>query len=300
MDSTDELIKLADLDGPTLKNILQNRSMFQLISAGGSEQFYLYIRGFFHARAKYPYQFRHTLREGSGYCLLYTVDGEGLLTFEDHTQQQLSPHTLCFWPYRETAAMRIIAPHWDHYLIFIDGREAEWFFDRYKKDGSCKITVPSHSKLPEMLTAYEQHPDFYQNSPFHRLCYLTSLLSEIVTLDCRPSDEESIPKYLTAIRQLFDNNYSQYYSLDLLEKEFHINKYKLAKEFTRYFGISPINYLTKRRIEAAKKLLLTTTLKINEISLQTGYENTTHFINSFKKQTGMTPSAYRKDNSNIF
>lgn len=80
----------------------------------------------------------------------------------------------------------------------------------------------------------------------------------------------------------------------MLEKKYGINKYRLAKEFTHYYDIAPISYLSHRRIEAAKRLLLSTNMKIHEIANQVGYENPTHFINIFKKQTGMTPLVYRK------
>ena len=86
----------------------------------------------------------------------------------------------------------------------------------------------------------------------------------------------------------------------MLEKEYNVSKYRIVKDFTRYYKTSPIYYLSKRRIEAAKALLLSTDYKINEIGRMVGYENSTHFINSFKKQTGSTPLHYKKENSNNF
>lgn len=300
MDYTKELIETSGLDIPTLENIEKNRRMFSLVSTCGSSDFYLYMKAFLHVHAKYPYQYRHTSDDNSGYCLLYTVDGEGLLSLDDNTQCHLLPHTLCFWPYRNTSGVRIIASHWEHYMLFFDGPEAQWFFNKYKAAGSLKSSVPSRSKLYDMLISYERAKDFYLESPLRQLCYITSLLSEVLMLDTLSVPEDGIPKYLSDIRQLFDNEYNQYYSLDLLEKDFKINKYKIAKEFTHYYGTSPINYLSIRRIEAAKALLLTTDLKIHEIGRRVGYENTTHFINSFKKQTGVTPLNYKKNHSNIF
>lgn len=274
--------------------------MLNLLGFCGSSDFYLYIKAFLHVHAKYPYQYKHTNDNISGYCLLYTLTGEGLLSLKDGTQYQLSPQTICFWPYKDTAGVRIIASHWEHYILFIEGAEAEWFFNQFSAANSLKASVPSRSKLCDMLLSYEQSSNFYHHSPLHQLCYITSLLAEVVMLNTLSVPEENIPKYLTDIRQLFDNEYSQYYSLDILEKNFGINKYKIAKEFSRCYGTSPMNYLTRRRIEAAKTLLLTTDLKIHEIGRQVGYENATHFINSFKKQTGVTPLNYKKGHSNIF
>lgn len=59
------------------------------------------------------------------------------------------------------------------------------------------------------------------------------------------------------------------------------------------FGSPPVRYLNLRRLEAATHLLLTTDRRIHEISFDVGFENTNHFINLFKRETGTTPQAYR-------
>lgn len=46
-------------------------------------------------------------------------------------------------------------------------------------------------------------------------------------------------------------------------------------------------------MEIAKNLLLSTDKHIHEIASELGYENTNHFINLFKKETGLTPMVYR-------
>ena len=126
------------------------------------------------------------------------------------------------------------------------------------------------------------------------------MLSETLSINVSKQTAANIPKYLTDIKQRFDKHYSEFFSLDMLEKEYNVSKYRIVKDFTRYYKTSPIYYLSKRRIEAAKALLLSTDYKINEIGRMVGYENSTHFINSFKKQTGSTPLHYKKENSNNF
>ena len=50
-----------------------------------------------------------------------------------------------------------------------------------------------------------------------------------------------------------------------------------------------------KRIEEAKKLLLTTNDTIHEIGSKVGIHNTNHFINLFKRETGATPLAFKQD-----
>ena len=46
-------------------------------------------------------------------------------------------------------------------------------------------------------------------------------------------------------------------------------------------------------IEKAKEMLLNTDLTVHEISSKTGFENVNHFINLFKRNTGLTPNVFR-------
>ena len=74
-----------------------------------------------------------------------------------------------------------------------------------------------------------------------------------------------------------------------------MSRYRLCREFKSCYQTSPLQYLHRVRIQAAKSLLVETNLKIHEISYETGYENVNHFIAHFKKITGMTPTEYRLD-----
>ena len=56
-----------------------------------------------------------------------------------------------------------------------------------------------------------------------------------------------------------------------------------------------LSYLTSIRMEQAKKLLLTTSLSITEISERSGYKDYRVFTKVFKKSEGITPSQYRRD-----
>ncbi|MEE1186220.1 MAG: AraC family transcriptional regulator [Acutalibacteraceae bacterium] len=62
------------------------------------------------------------------------------------------------------------------------------------------------------------------------------------------------------------------------------------------YGITPTADLIEARVNVAKNMLLFGTKKIDEIAYSLGYDNTTHFIRQFKKQTGCSPTAYRKTN----
>ena len=53
-------------------------------------------------------------------------------------------------------------------------------------------------------------------------------------------------------------------------------------------------FITGERMKIAKHLLIGTTYTISEIAERCGFDNVYYFSNSFKQQTGMSPSEYLK------
>ena len=68
----------------------------------------------------------------------------------------------------------------------------------------------------------------------------------------------------------------------------------LRRIFRAEYGMSPMEYLTAVRIRYAKNLLESDFLSIEQIGTLCGFQSVGYFIQSFRKQTGETPGAYRK------
>jgi AraC-like DNA-binding protein len=112
-----------------------------------------------------------------------------------------------------------------------------------------------------------------------------------------PFPEKGQKKYAPYLRELkhyMDNHLDRPLKLEDLEKHCHMSKFRICHEFSDVFGLPPIRYMNKKRLEAAENLLLSTEKKVHEIALATGFENTNHFIHLFKKEYGATPQAYRE------
>lgn len=63
----------------------------------------------------------------------------------------------------------------------------------------------------------------------------------------------------------------------------------------KILGVTPYEYMLKKRLNKAKHLLTTTDLPISQVAELTGYENSYYFSRTFRKNTGKTPSQIRKD-----
>jgi AraC family transcriptional regulator len=67
------------------------------------------------------------------------------------------------------------------------------------------------------------------------------------------------------------------------------------RAFKKILGVTPYEYMLKKRLNTAKHLLTTTDKPVAEIAEITGYENSYYFSRTFRKNTGKTPSQVRKN-----
>ncbi|WP_232463336.1 bifunctional transcriptional activator/DNA repair enzyme AdaA [Tumebacillus avium] len=115
---------------------------------------------------------------------------------------------------------------------------------------------------------------------------------------CRP--EETVPQneLAQAVLQLLESRYAAPLTLQTLADHLHISPYHLQRTFKKATGQTPAEALTQIRISAARQLLTSTDLPLTTIALQVGYQNLSHFSYVFHKETGTTPSDYRRRNGN--
>lgn len=85
-------------------------------------------------------------------------------------------------------------------------------------------------------------------------------------------------------------------SLTEIAEHVQMNPSSFSRLFRQEMGISFSEYVTTVRMNAAKKLLLDSNEKINEIAKKVGYVSPSHFVQIFGEYTGMTPGRFREIN----
>ncbi|MEQ8471277.1 MAG: AraC family transcriptional regulator [Marinoscillum sp.] len=79
-----------------------------------------------------------------------------------------------------------------------------------------------------------------------------------------------------------------------LSEKLHQEYNSLSRLFSSVEGITIEKFITSQKIEKVKELLFYGEFSLSEISYQLSYSSVAHLSAQFKKETGMTPSAFKK------
>lgn len=99
---------------------------------------------------------------------------------------------------------------------------------------------------------------------------------------------------LSALFNFISEHYREDLSLLRLARAANVSVNYLNEFMQRAIGQGPIEYLTRYRIEQARRILENSSDTISQIAMDTGFYDASHFIRVFKQCTGITPGQYRK------
>ena len=110
-----------------------------------------------------------------------------------------------------------------------------------------------------------------------------------------PVDEKDYKKLLEA-KRILERNFTNAPSLLELSRLISLNEFKLKKGFKACFETTVKSYVTKLRMEYAKKLFKNKNSNVGEVAYKCGYKDVSHFSAAFKSFYGFTPMDFRKIN----
>lgn len=100
-------------------------------------------------------------------------------------------------------------------------------------------------------------------------------------------------KVINRVREIIENRYNEDISVARISEEIYLTPNYISMIFKQEMKETITEYITKVRMEQAKKLIKTTDLRILEIAEKVGYEDPHYFSKAFKKHTGIHPKMYR-------
>ena len=153
---------------------------------------------------------------------------------------------------------------------------------------NCQMVYASIQKIQALGL---NKPHLYQISRLiEAYTLLYQLLKNITPKYVMPAKQRKIQSAMDYLL----SNYTHDISNDELAAQTEFSTSYFRKLFHDVYGVSPLQYLLNLRIRKAKELLRSNTSSISEIAVSLGFPNVYDFSRTFKRETGLSPSAYAR------
>jgi AraC-like DNA-binding protein len=176
-------------------------------------------------------------------------------------------------------------------------RNLALFRGSYAPDVAARLIIAgSYETCPAIITAPADRPDGRQclantvhhtHPRFELLAYLR---------DSAPPTRASgglPPVAMRRVDEYMQAHLSENIELPMLATIANLSIYHFAREFKRSTGITPHNYLLRKRVERAKEMLARTDCSLTEVALAAGFSDQSHLARHFRKIVGSTPRQFR-------
>jgi AraC-like DNA-binding protein len=147
-------------------------------------------------------------------------------------------------------------------------------------------------------------PDVYFPEPI-QLKYLLAWIADCLDqpsssalgVASPPLQYETPPQHLEIVHwvlEFIDCCYQEGTPLSKIAESAGVSRSHLCRVFKRVTGLSLKRFLTRRRLQAAKELILEPGATIDQVARRVGYRDAGHFDRVFRQWEGRTPSGYRR------
>ena len=261
----------------------------------------------------------------SPFYRLYLIDGglgklyqaDNTVTLEENYLYLIPSFTICNYHCPE-----FLSQYYIHFLE--EAPDGTSLFSSNQKILRISATPADHNHFKRLLTLnpgrnikQSYNPKDYQKQPIIQRSQdlnnevslavfmetrgiLLQLLSRFLTADLyNPSIAKPIPSKTQETINYIATNLGENLTVAQLAERTCQNADYFSRVFQDHTGLRPLAYIQTKRIERAQFLMLTTSLTLNEIAAETGFESLSYFSRIFKSITGQTPSYYGKNNNMI-
>ncbi|MBP3962687.1 helix-turn-helix domain-containing protein [Paenibacillus lignilyticus] len=188
-----------------------------------------------------------------------------------------------------------------YYLVF-DSIDMEHFWPKLFGEPSYSIVqnLPAVNEIRSLLEQIaelmsEQHPAYEMPLSAH----IYQLLMEIFRKqrDLGGSwltSQGTEPEPLQRARAYMDANYLEVEEVSQLAQIANLSLYHFIRQFKKQYGVTPKEYVLLKKVHHAKRLLISTSLSIGEVSMQSGFASYNAFLHAFLKVQHDSPRDFRR------
>lgn len=149
-------------------------------------------------------------------------------------------------------------------------------------------------KLNADGAAFEYFNYYQIDEQFHDITHFFAYIRDAVAEYLGRRDDVTNSLLYSIVMRVKGESVENNSALGDLAEEFGVSRGYLSNILRKELGMPFSEYLTGKRIQKAKELLLNEKLSIEEIAERVGYHDYFYFLKAFKKNTGISPSKYRK------
>jgi len=142
----------------------------------------------------------------------------------------------------------------------------------HNKSGRLSSSLQMKSCLLKLISYYLDHSEELKSMRF-----------------ARSETEEMFQSVLAYI----DNHYSEAITVQQLANRIHVHPNYFIRLFKKHLGVTPIQYINRKRIDETKWLLTSSELPLHEIGNKVGIPDVSYLSRLFKSATGFSPTAYK-------
>ena len=231
------------------------------------------------------------------YQLLYISSGK-LHLYEDGEERIITKgNMILFRPGKPQFYNIYLEDKPETYWVHFTGSDVDTLLDYYEMPKDEKVfftgTSPDYQWLykqmiQELQLCRVNYEDLLNMNLRHIFLMINRFLKEGTELDADALNE------VERATHYFNENYNQNICIKDYAADRHMSDCWFNRTFKKVTKVTPIQYIISLRITSAINLLENTDHNIKQIASMVGYDDEYYFSRLFKKQTGQSPTAYRK------
>ena len=231
------------------------------------------------------------------YQLVYLAEGKGLFRLNGRFEEVRKGSLLVYRPGDEVRYELKAADAPELFWLGFTGKRVRPVLETYRLHRDLLHSVGYSAEAVRLFRQVLAELQFKR--PFFRECS-EALLGELLALfGRRLAEGRTAGRAGGAILKTAEHmlqNYGRPLTVEDLAAIAGLSRHRYLHAFKEALGSSPIDYLIRLRIDKAKELLLGSDLRVAEIAELVGYDNPLYLSRLFRKRTGFSPLAWRRDN----
>ena len=151
----------------------------------------------------------------------------------------------------------------------------------------------STEKAIDIENVTESLDKMVESLDIRNVCDMMREAVSVLVPEKREAATDSMKAIVQEAAAWIDKHFYEELTLTTLAEQFHVEHSYFSRVFRQEIGISPVIYITNRRMEKAKQYIQEGKKNLTEVAFMVGYDDYTYFSRVFRKNTGESPREYR-------